>query len=600
MISPVIFTTLIVILFEFALTHSSRAAETEYRVTPIVVSANASFDSLGEDRYIPQKKLKFERNRNGTVDVLDKSIAFPSIQYGYPGGSMGSKLGGLSLDDSQFSTLGVPLNLPQGGGPDLSLFPSFLWSGASYSPSPRLAGYSPQGVSGSVQFDLWTRTAIRDYKSSTDLNRITFNADRNLQNLSVATKKQTASLLAGYNTGRQKGPVASMSLYAIRTPRNQILFHLLGSEQESENPGDKNYPTPDARKKFWRVIPVIESHQEFGDSDDPIIWEATLSSDLQQLVFLSPGVYNTSDRTQQYGLENAIHYRKTTLAFTGRYVDYQSSTFGRFDDWPLITRLSQDFDLDSQWTMKLEAGGNQLNTTGFTPDGGLSLRKAFNDQEAFFMELKTLNKMPTLADRYYVFPASGGSKRFEGNPDLNPTRVNMLLTGYETATDQFSSTTLLKAELRNNIQVQGPLNATTNTMINQGNAWLISINEDLAVKPVDFMTQKISATVTASQASSTGRSYPDLPALAAVQNGIYSFTDAFDLRHTFRYLGPSKTSTGADHPEYFLADVAADLEIKKDVVATLGCDNVFDSRAEVVLDYPLPGRMVYLNLQMTF
>jgi outer membrane receptor protein involved in Fe transport len=100
--------------------------------------------------------------------------------------------------------------------------------------------------------------------------------------------------------------------------------------------------------------------------------------------------------------------------------------------------------------------------------------------------------------------------------------------------------------------------------------------------------------------SNTKRTYPDLPALAAVQNGIYSLNDAFDVRHTFRYLGPSKTSTGLTHPEYFIADLAADYEIKKDVVATLGCDNVFDSRAEVVLDFPLPGRMVYLNLQMTF
>ena len=248
MISPVIFTTLIAFFAFTSVLTSAFAAETEYRVSPIVVSASASFDSLSEDRYLPQKKLKFERSRNETMDVLDKSIAFPSIQYGYPGGSMGSALGGLSVDDSQFSTLGVPLNLPQGGGPDLSLFPSFLWSGASYSPSPRLAGYSPQGVSGSVQFDLWTRTAIREYKSSTDLNRVTLNADRNLQNISVATKKQTASILAGYNTGRQKGPVASLSLYAIKKPRHQILFHLLGSEQESENPGSKKIPTPNARK----------------------------------------------------------------------------------------------------------------------------------------------------------------------------------------------------------------------------------------------------------------------------------------------------------------------------------------------------------------
>ncbi len=205
-----------------------------------------------------------------------------------------------------------------------------------------------------------------------------------------------------------------------------------------------------------------------------------------------------------------------------------------------------------------------------------------------------------MTDRFYSSPALGSWKGFQGNPNLSPARINTLLSGYEFKKTNRESTTLIKAELRNNIQVQGPLNATTNTMINQGNAWLVSINEDLAVKPLDFMTQKISATVTASNVSNTKRTYPDLPVLAAVQNGVYSFTDLLHLRHTFRYMGPSKTSSGLTHPEYFLADLAMDYEIKKDVVATLGCDNVFDSRAEVVLDFPLPGRMVYLNLQMTF
>jgi outer membrane receptor protein involved in Fe transport len=596
MISPVIFTTLIAILFVFPAPSPVHAAETEYRVAPIVVSASASFDSLGEDRYIPQKKLKFERSRNGTLDVLDKSIAFPSYQLGYPGGSMGSALGGLSIDDAQYSTLGVPLNLPQGGGPDLSIFPSFLWSGASYSSSPRLAGYSPQGVSGSVQFDLWTRTAVREFKSSTDLNRVTLNADRNLQNISVATKKQTASLLAGYNTGRQKGPVASLSLYAIKKPRHQILFHLLGSEQDSDNPGTKNSPTPNDRKKLWRVIPVIESHQEFSDSDDPITWESTFSADLQNLKY--EGSFPSNDRTQQYGIENAIHYRKTTLALTGRYVDHQTSGYGRSEDWPLIGNLSQDFEFENDWTMQVAAGGNYLESIGFAPSARAAFKKLLpknaDDSGALFFEIHSINQMPTLTNRYYVYLG------FQGNPNLNPARVNALLSGYEFKKANVESTSLLKVEFRNNIQVQGPLNATTNTMINQGNAWLVSIQEDLSVKPMEFMTQKISATLTASQVSDTKRSYPDLPALAAVQNGIYSFTDAFDLRHTFRYLGPSKTSTGVNHPDYFLADVAADYEIKKDVVATLGCDNVFDSRAEVVLNYPLPGRMVYLNLQMTF
>jgi len=215
---------------------SGHAAETEYKLEPIVVSATASFDSLNDDQFIPQKKFKFDQSRNGSQDVIDKTLPFPSQNYGYPSGSLGNNLGGRSVDDAQVSTLGVPLNLPQGGGPDLSIFPSFLWSGASYSMVPQMAGYSPQGVSGSIQFDLWSRTAVREYKKSTQLNRITANADRNLQTVSVGTKVENSAILAGMSMGRQTGPSGSLSLYAIKNPRSHLLFHLLGADQAGDNP----------------------------------------------------------------------------------------------------------------------------------------------------------------------------------------------------------------------------------------------------------------------------------------------------------------------------------------------------------------------------
>jgi outer membrane receptor protein involved in Fe transport len=573
--------------------NQSFAAETEYQVDPIWVSASASFDSLSDVGFLPQKKFKFNQNRNSSQEVIDKTLAFPSQNYGYPSGVLGNNLGGRSVDDAQVSTLGVPLNLPQGGGPDLSIFPSFLWSGANYSMVPQLGGYSPQGVSGGIQFDLWSRSAVREFKKSTTLNRVTGNMDRNLQTISIASKVDQSAILGGMSLGRQTGPSGSLSLYAIRKPKSHLLFHLLGSDQVGENPGSKSLPTPKAKKKFWRIIPVLESHQEFNADESSVIWESTLSGDLQQLQFEDsdhPGL-NTSTRTQQIGLENAIKFGDSTIGLTARSVHFESGSFGNFQEWPLIAQYSHDFSSVQGWNFRLSGGGNFLSSTGFVPNGRVLLKQN-NEQSFLFFELHSLNKMPSLNDRHYVLPG------FVGNTNLSPERVNGFLAGFVRNKESFQNTLTIKTEYRNQIQVQTELSPGTQTLTNSGNAWLISMMDDFEWKPASGISEKVGAVLTASKVSSSGLSYPDLPLVSLTQNGSYGLGDDFEVRHHLRWIGDSKTASGAQHPGYFLADLSASYEIKKDIVTTIGCDNVFDSRAEVILDYPLPGRIAYMNVQI--
>jgi hypothetical protein len=578
------------------------AAESEFQtesfsLDPILVKASSSFDSLSNDPFLPQQKIRFDQNRNTAQDVMDKSIPFPSQNYGYPSGSLGNNLGGRSVDDAQVSTLGVPLNLPQGGGPDLSIFPAFLWSGATFSMVPQLGGYSPQGVSGSIQLDLWTRNAVRDFKKSSRFNRITANVDRNLQTASVGSKIENSAILAGMSAGRQTGPSGSISLYAIKKPKSHLLFHLLGSEQSGDNPGSKSFPTPKAKKNFWRVIPVLESHQEYGNEDATVIWESTLSGDFQQLEYEDSDhpAFNTNTRTVQVGFENAIRFGASTIGFTARSVNFYSGTFGDHQDWPLIAQYSFDHEMNDEWKARWSGGGNFISQTGFVPLARLSLRQQnLKEESALFFEAHSLNKMPTMNDRYYQLVG------FQGNPDLKPERVTALIAGMTHDFDHWSHTSTLKTEFRNQIQINSDLGAGNSTIVNQGNAWLISLQDELAWKPKSFLSQKLGTIITTSKVSNTNLPYPDLPTLSLLQNGNYDFNDDLSLRHTLRWIGPSKTGSGKDHPSYFLADLSASYEIKKDIVTTIGCDNVFDSRAEVILDYPLPGRIAYMNLQFSF
>lgn len=569
--------------------HPAFAAETEYTLEPIVVKASSSFDSLGEDHFLPQKKIKFDHTRAGSLDSLDKHEPFPSTNEGYPSGAKGSTLGGRSMDDVQVSTLGVPLNLPQGGGPDLSFFPSYLWSGLSISTVPSFAGFSPQGVSGSMQFDLWTRTQVRERKFSSSFSRVTGHTDRQIQNFSVATKKENIAIMGGMNFGLQTGPAGSMSYYFIRKPKSHFLFHVLGTDQDGASPGSKRIPSPLMRKKSWRVIPVLESHQEFGDEENPLIWESTYYADLHQMVF-SPAAYPSSDRTQQYGTENALRWGANTIAFTARLVDYQSSTFGSVREWPVLAQYSYESSLSEEWKMRLAGGGNWVSSVGFAPTARVSFKNIPSDTLNWFYELNSLAKMPTLTSRYYFIPGV-----YSGNPNLKVERVNALISGFQTKGERLDTTTTFKAEYRNQIQV-----GTSTTVINDGNATLFSLKEDLSWRITAKYQNEFGVLLTYSKLANSGLPYPNLPYFSILWGASYTFNDHFKLNRNMRYVGHSTQSGGGHHGHYFLMDMSLDYSPVEGTTLTLGCDNLTDRRAEVVVDYPLPGSIVYLNLVSNF
>jgi hypothetical protein len=565
------------------------AAETEYTLEPIVVKASSSFDSLSEDPYLPQKKIKFNHTRAGTLDSLDKYEPFPSTNEGYPSGAKGTALGGRSMDDVQVSTLGVPLNLPQGGGPDLSFFPSFLWSGLNISSVPSMAGFSPQGVSGSMQFDLWTRTQVRDYKFSSAFSRVTAHTDRQIQNFSIATKKDNIAIQGGMNFGMQTGPAGSLSYYFIRKPKSHFLFHIIGTDQDGESHGSKNSPTPWMRKKSWRVIPVLESHQELGDESDPIIWESTYYADLHQMKF-APAAFPSSDRTQQYGIENALHWGPSTLAFTARLVNYQSSTFGSVSEWPVLGQYSYEFSESEEWKIRLSGGGNWVSSVGFAPTARLSFKNTPSDTLNWFYEVNSLAKMPTLTSRYYFIPSV-----YSGNPNLKVERVSALIAGFQTKGESLDSSTTLKAEYRNQIQV-----GTATSMINDGNASLFSWREDLTWRATAKYHNDFGILLTYSKIANSGLPYPNLPYFSILWGASYTFNDQFKINRTMRYVGHSTQSGGGQHDHYLLMDMSLDYSPTEGTTITIGCDNLTDQHAEVVANYPLPGQIVYLNLVSNF
>lgn len=570
-----------------ALASSAHSTELEYTLDPVIVKAKSSFDSLSEDEYLPQKKLSYDKAHGETINRLEKNLVVPSRYFGYPGGAMGSALGGRSIDETQVSTLGVPLNLPQGGGPDLSFFPAFLWSDMTVSMVPSIAGFSTQGVSGSMQLELWTRAQVRELKRSTNISRITGGVNRQLQNFSVGTKNDNIAMLAGMNFGRQSGPAGSLSYYFIRKPRSHFIFHMLGTDQEGDNPGDKVSPTPFDKKKTWRVITALESHQELGDDEQPVTLESTFYADLQQAKYVSAST--ESNRTQVFGLENALQWGKNTIALTARLVNFQNSTFGSFTEWPILGQYYRDFQLSDAWKMRLAGGGNFVTEVGVSPIARASFKYNIDPDKNWFFEANSLPKMPTLTARHYLYGT------YHGNPDLKVERVNGLIGGYESLGNKVESVTTLKAEYRNQIQID-----RGTTTINAGNATMFSLNEDFKWKITERFHNQFGVNLTYSKLATNSLPYPDLPYFSALWNASYVFSDQFKLQRSFRYMGRSTTSTGGEHSDYFLMDLSLDYSPMENTTLTLGCDNVTDKRAEVVVNYPLIGRIFYLNLVSQF
>jgi hypothetical protein len=568
----------------------AESSKTEVRLDTITVSADSSFDSLSEESYVPTKKINFEQNRSGTLDSIMKNEVFPSANYGYPSGATGVNLSGRTIDDTQVFTLGVPLNLPQGGGADFSFFPAYLWSSAIISPTLSPAGFSPQAASGSIQLKPWTREAVRDFNPNSPGSRATIAYDRNLQTYSLATRLENMAVLAGMSTGLQKGPAAEFSYYLLRTSHNHLLLHFIGSSQEGNSFGSRTNPTPNTIKKTWRVIPVVESHQRLGAE---FAIESTLYADLQELLYQDPA-FPSDTRTQQYGLENAILYRNYTLALSGRYINYVSNPQSNHE-WPILGSLTGEYALSSQGTLKLTAGGDYLNTAGgFYALGRATYKYQMDANQFWFAEASTTPKLPTLVARFY--PNDGF---FVGNPNLQPECVNAILLGHDFSDGRFGNTLTLKGEYRSNVQIN-----QNGTVQNAGNAYLTSLKDDVKWKALPFMEWNASTLLTYSQLKNTNDPYPSLPYFSQLLGVKLIRGDLGDLNLLGRYIGKSRAATFAgpstNHPDYFLMDTWLNYHLTQDVILTAGIDNVFDTHPEVVYNYPLPGRVAYLSAQARF
>ncbi len=552
----------------------ARAETSEFRLPPVTITGEASFEMLRRETLLPSVQIPLESAPGAVLDSIGRFSLFPPQNYGYPAGASGVSLGGRGIEDTQVTTLGVPLNLPQGGGPDLSTFPGFLWSEALVNPSTGSAGFSPSASAGSIELVPWTRSRLSEATGPD--SRITTSADRQLQTLAIGTRKDTIAMLAGVSAGMLRGPSGSLSYEFLKSSSHRSRFHILGSDLEGDVPGG-------SLKRSRRILPVLETRTLL--TPDTAL-ASTAFADLTDLY---------GNRSEQFGIENSLSSGHWLFSFSARHVHFKNE--GEYRESPLHAGISREFGRRGKMRVRAGIDAVRVEDTGIEPGGRLSIRWNTRGPLTPVLEFSSIAKMPTLSARRYVLDT--GTYRYRGNPGLLPERVWSGILAVDQAGSTFQSRWTLKSELRNDAQINTS-GLPVNTTLNAGNAMLFSAQADARFTLSPAWALRSGALLSWSRLDATGLPYPDLPPFSWNGGLEIGMGDEFKLETDARYLGDSTTFDGAPHPAYFLVDQqirwfpAPDLEIRAGVI------NLFDERAQMVVGFPLPGRLLRASVSAGF
>ena len=553
-------------------------------------TGESTFETLNQDTFVPAMKTDLNGERSTTEDTIKWTNPYPLQDYGYPGGASGVNVGGRSIEDTQVTTMGVPLNLPQGGGADFSVFPSFLWDQVTISQVTSSSGFAPSAASGHVDFSPWTRERLLDHQNRDYTARATVSYDHDSQTYSLGATEGNYSVLVGASTGEISGLAGEASAILYNSGSGHILAHIIGSNERAVSPGSLLFPTPGADLKSWRLIPVIESSFKLN-SDLQI--QTTAFADLSSLTDEDPNTSNDSDtRTQQFGIENVVVSGLNTLAISTRYVRFLGATYGTLHEVPLFAGYTRDVFFSDATSMKASINGTYLASTGFYPGGRVSFKFAASEKNYPFAEVNAVAKMPTLVDRY----ANYGSF-FVGNPNLKPERVYAALGGYRFEENHIVSTSTLKGEYRTGVQVATP---DETSVMNGGDAYLFSFTEEASDPVLRWLDIRSSLLFTYSKLNDSGFSYPDLPFATATAGVRGHYHELWSVETDARLVGVSAGPNGRNHLDYALFDLVVSYQPLKNLRIDAGLDNIFSSDAQAVLDYPLEGRRFFASLNTTF
>jgi hypothetical protein len=593
-----------------------------------------------EEVILPVEKIPLSPGAPTFTQSLGAALQLRISETGQTGGKTQLVGLGRSAEETNVHTLGVPLNLPQGGGFDFASLPAFLWAGAEYQASTRTSSNDPRALTESLGLIPWTAEKLDGQVRASDRQASLLLKSDYLQ-LSTGQRNGHYGLLAGGSAGRSRGGGLGASVAL-----GQTRLHLLGHSGVTEVPGSLTFPTPGALQTTHRYLAVAESLFALNRRHE---LRALIYGDVGALRYQDPGqgnarsAFESSDRSLQGGAD--LNWRalpsaqlQTQIGSYLRATQYQSdlfqppfqaqaqlrfsalfspsaplSTFGSPHQNPLGSRtpgLLLEFGSDLTGVTRLGWYPSvQLGAVWRPKLSGVSGLESLS----LFLRPSYQSRFPSLTDQTYSMPGF-----FIGNPNLAPERIGSLRLGQTLEFKNWSTQNEFILSRRANTQIYAPdavLIAGESwpraTMINSGASQMAAFRHQFKASLTDFLAIQHSLQLTTSLIHSTGQPFPylaplrniialsfhspgfSLGAVGGVAEDLQSSESptrslGWELTPQLRSVSAATENlAGAEVGGYSLLALEGSLHFK-DFTLGLRIDNLARRQIEVIRGYPLP------------
>ncbi|MFL5813000.1 MAG: hypothetical protein ACJ763_05435 [Bdellovibrionia bacterium] len=575
-----------------ALEKSSRAAETTV-LAPIVVEGSTAdvllYDPIVFTRVAPVAPTS---SNGSVVRKFEEELPVPVTDFGTPGTTTQLRGLGRTVEDTNVQTLGVPLNPVIGGGFDFSSFPEFFWSNYSFHLGPSTGGFDPRAASGTLSLMPWTSAALRGNGGKANaLARVTELVSKGLNQASVAGAYGNAAALVGLSSYNAQGPTGSLSARLAQDDRFDLRAHLLATSIDRTSPGPNTDPTPNARLKTTRWIPILEAN--VSPTHELLIKESAFY-DRNAVRFVNPdsSALDSYDRSSQIGSETVALWKDWTFGLSLRRTEFTQIGGEAPQEWIGHLQAERIFRAGS-WTTQASAQADWMNLYGARPGASLGERYDITSDWGVFAKTNFTYRYPSLQDRYY----QGAS--FVANPNLSLERALSFNIGNQWKHGQFEATEQFYFQFRSNAQLlQFNSNTGLLSVMNGGEVRQLSYWDDLTWHALPYLDLGNALRLSSSRVDLSASRIPYDPLLTEIVNlRFHQASDQpfWNVGGALRVVTSSPDGLGGTNGGYSLFDLNAGLRYQN-----LGLqgriDNVLDRRIQVYQGYPWPGRLFSLSL----
>lgn len=562
-------------------------------LAPIVVDGSTA-DALLYDPIVSTqvKKVNPSGSNGSLIRSFEEELPVPVKEFGTPGTTSQLRGLGRTTEDTNVQTLGVPLNPVVGGGFDFSTFPQFFWSNYSFHLGPSSGGFDPRAATSTVSLTPWTAEALRT--GETSHARLTELVTRGLNQASVAGKYGDVAALVGLSSYNAQGPTGSISARLTHDDQIDVRAHLLATSLDETSPGPNTNPTPNARLKISRWIPILEA--SFTPSQDLLIKESAFY-DRSAIRFVNPdsSILDSYDRSNQVGSESVVLWKDWTFGLSFRRTEFTQIPAEAPNEWIGHLQAQRLFHA-GDWTTQASVQADWMNLYGARPGASLGERYDITNDWGVFVKGNFTYRYPTLQDRYY----QGAS--FTANPNLSLERALSFNIGNQWKRGQFEATEQFFLQFRTDAQLLQyvQISPTTyfSTVANGGDVRQLSYLDDLTWHALRFLDVGNALRLSSSRVDQTGDRIAYDPLLTEILN--VHFHEASDRPWwnsgaSLRVVTSSPDGLGGTNGGYALFDLDAGVKYH-DVVLQGRIDNVLNRQIQVYQGYPWPGRLYSLSL----